>query len=175
MTRVPVDDLRNRALRVAAASEVNDVRLFQVNASLNALPESGPLHYDMDSEVTFQYLPEQSVFIVNSQYTIVVGENVPDGDEKAPSTGTQQPEAEEPEALPNYSLSFLLAALFTVTSPEGGADFAEDELDAFARTTGQFALHPYAREFVAEMTGRSGLPTLHVGMLKLHLDAPNDE
>ena len=31
-----------------------------------------------------------------------------------------------------------------------------------------------AREFVADMTGRMGLPQLHIGMMKLHLEGPNE-
>ena len=54
MTAVSVDAVRNRALRVAAWSEVNDVRLFTATATLSQMPETSSLKYDMDSDVTMQ-------------------------------------------------------------------------------------------------------------------------
>lgn len=167
MTTVPVDEIRSRAARVAAWSEVNDVRLFQVEAKLNALPDSEQLSYHMDSDVTMQYLQDQDGLIVTGDYTITI--------QAADASPADPAEGNDDEQEPLYRLAFQLAALFTVDVPSDSHDpLEEDELDAFARTTGQFALHPYARELVADMTARAGLPPLHIGMLKIHLDRSPD-
>lgn len=42
--------------------------------------------------------------------------------------------------------------------------FTESELAAFGHTTRQFALYPSARELVAVVTSRLGLPTLTMGV-----------
>lgn len=163
MTSVPVDEVRNRALRVAAWSEVNDVRLFESSSKLKQMPETHHLKYDMHSDVSMQYVEDEGGLIVTGDYSIIIRE----AEGEVPSSESDD------EVEPVYELTFQLAALFDIDVPEGAEPLSHEELDSFARTTGQFALHPYAREFVAEMTGRAGLPALHVGMLKIHLDGPN--
>lgn len=168
MTIVPVEEGRNQAARVAAWSEVNDVRLFDSKAELRRVPEAHRLRYDLESDVTMQYIEDDDGLVVTGEYKISVNE-APDDAESDPV------EDDANEAQSCYELTFTMAALFTVTVPDGVEPLSEMELNAFARTTGHFALHPYAREFVADMTGRAGLPPLHIGMLKLHLDAPNGD
>lgn len=164
MTQVAIDELRNRALRVGAWSEVRDVRLFKVTSELAELPdESVGLSYSLNSDISMQYLTDDGGLIVTGEYTVLVREGSVESTDGA--------EWDEQKTV--LELAFTMAALFAVDAPEGQEPLEEDELDAFAKTTGQFALHPYAREFVADMTGRMGLPQLHIGMMKLHLDGPN--
>lgn len=162
-TQVPLDEVRSLALRVAAWSEVRDVRLFKVTSQLNGLPDQAEtLSYGLSSDVSVQYLEEDVGIIVTGEYEVTIRE------------GTVESSEDEEDQNVVLELSFTMAALFGVTVPEGAEVLRPAELDAFAKTTGQFALHPYAREFVADLTGRMGLPQLHIGMLKLHLDGPND-
>ena len=69
-----------------------------------------------------------------------------------------------------------MSTLYVVTERSDDTEpLTEGELDAFSNTTGQFALHPYAREFIADLTGRMRLSPLHIGMLKLHLDRRSED
>lgn len=167
LTVVPLDDLRNKALRVAARSEIRDVRLFAVTASFEDMPdEEAAYTYSLDSDVAMQHFPQEGGLIVNGEYQLMVRQR--DSELKAVAT-------EAGEGLKTVlDLQFTMAALFVVEEPDEHEALQQEELDAFAKTTGQFALHPYAREFIADITGRMGLPQLHIGTLKLHLDAPID-
>lgn len=165
MTQVPVDELRNRALRVAARAEIEDVRLFEVKSNFVELPANPTgFSYIVASDVRVTYLAEENGLIAAGEFQVTVRE----AEEDAPD-GAEQ---DGPKTV--LDLGFTMAVLFSVDVREGDKPFTETELDAFAKTTGQFALHPYAREFIADMTSRMGLPQLHIGMLKLHLDAPNE-
>lgn len=162
MTAAPtLDEVRAKAARVAAWSEVNDVRLFKASCDLARMPEAGRYRYEMDAAVKVQFLPDDDGVIVTSDYTVSISEV-----EESTDAGGD----EDNDGAPIYELTFRLAALFTISIPADATPLDEAELDAFAKTTGQFALHPYAREFIAQMTGRAGLPPLHVGLLKLRLD-----
>jgi preprotein translocase subunit SecB len=78
----------------------------------------------------------------------------------------EQSQAEEDEeGAAVGSLAFAFAALYRWGHEL--ADVEERELDAFAVTTGTMALYPYAREYVADMTGRLGLPTLTMPVRRL--------
>lgn len=161
-TAPTLDEVRTKAARVAAWSEVNDVRLFKATCDLVRMPDSGPYRYDMDADVSVQFLPEDGGLIVTSDYTLSICEG------GAPS------DDEDGDGDSFYELTFRLAALFNMNIPVDATPLDEAELDAFAKTTGQFALHPYARDFIAQMTGRAGLPSLHVGLLKLRLDTTDE-
>ena len=78
--------------------------------------------------------------------------------------GSDPAEAES-EAV--ATIGFKLNALFTVEHEPDDEPFSES---AFGQTTGQFAHYPYARELVANATGRMGLTPLHMGVMRLHLE-----
>jgi preprotein translocase subunit SecB len=123
--------------------------------------ESG-LAYSLDSSIEFQTLGDVGVaggsLVVTGEYQLSVIQVV---------AATEDEESSEEDIA---KLDFTLAALFTVLPPREGDDpIADSEFAAYAATTGQFALYPYAREFVADMTGRMGLPSLHMGALKFNL------
>lgn len=46
-----------------------------------------------------------------------------------------------------------------------GGHPTEEELTAYAATTGRFALYPYIREYVYDLTGRLALPPLTLEIL----------
>ena len=56
----------------------------------------------------------------------------------------------------------------------GDEPVAADEMQAYAATTGQFVLHPFARQYIYDMTGRLGLPPLTVGVLRQTYDPDRD-
>lgn len=156
-----VSEERSTAARVAGCAELRDVRLFGVEAGLDTPPGDGSLSYTLGNRIEFQTLGEPvETVIVTGRYELQVLESTGEGDdEEEPTTVTE--------------LEFTLAALFQVPEPsdDNPEPFADEEFEAFAATTGQFALYPYAREFIADMTGRMGLPPLHIGTLRLQLDS----
>jgi preprotein translocase subunit SecB len=165
---LPLEDTRALAARVAARVELRDIRLFGVTASIESLPDSGqPLTYEFEADVQIEQVGEPTALIVNGDYKVVV---------KEITDVESEPSDEAEESAENIAnVSFQLAALFALEDMQDLADgFPEVELDAFAETTGRFALHPYAREFIADITGRMGLPQLHIGTLKIQLDQRND-
>ncbi|MGH8827023.1 MAG: SecB chaperone [Jiangellaceae bacterium] len=162
-----LDAERSLAARVARSADLRDVRLFGVIANLVSPVIDAGLTYSLSSNVEYQVLAEASVLIVTGSYELSVVEAAPSDDDAA---------KDDSEPAKVADLSFQLAALFDVPEPEDGAEpFEDKEYEAYAATTGQFVLYPYAREFVAEMTGRMGLPPLHLGALKFQLDGRNED
>lgn len=158
-----LDQDRSLAARLAGSAELRDVRLFGVSANLvSPILEVG-LAYELNSNVEYQVIDEANAFIVTGSYELSVTDAAPSDDEEQSGGGA------EPSQIAD--LSFSLAALFDLPEPDEDAKpFEDGEYEAYAATTGQFALYPYAREFVAEMTGRMGLPPLHLRALKFPLD-----
>lgn len=157
-----VERERGIAARVAGVADLRDVRLFGVAANLETASVEGTLSYGMTSDISFQTIGEPvTSLVVTGEYEVAIRDSV-DSDEE---------EDEDPSAVGD--LKFSLAALFAL--PERGPDedqLTDSEYEAFAATTGQFALYPYAREFIADITSRMGLPALHVGVLRFGLDKP---
>lgn len=151
------------AARVAGCADLMDIRLFGVAANLETPVVEGGLSYTLSSDVSFQTIgePVRSV-VVTGDYEVAVLDSA-ERDESS--------EADD-DAPKVADLSFSLAALFSVNvAPDEGEAFGDDEYEAFAATTGQFALYPYAREFISDLTSRMGLPALHIGALRLVLDS----
>lgn len=158
-----VDRERGIAARVAGGADLRDVRLFGVAAKLETASVEGTLSYGMTSDISFQTVGEPvTSLVVTGEYEVAIRDSV-DSDEVQ--------EDEDPSAVGD--LKFSLAALFALPERDPDEDqFADSEYEAFAATTGQFALYPYAREFIADITSRMGLPALHVGVLRFGLDKP---
>lgn len=161
-----VERERSVAARVASSAELEDVRLFGAGVDLHSAVSEGDLSYSMASEMKYQALgdPVRTV-IVTGEYAVTVND-------AAANDNEDRPTEDESDPSKVAELRFNLAALFGVDDPEEGpAVYSDEELEAFAATTGQFALYPYAREFISDMTSRMGLPALHIGTLRLHLDS----
>ena len=163
---VELDGAWNRAARVNARADLRDIRLFNVEANLNVVPSSPiELTYSFNGTIQVQSVEETSALIVDGNYLL----RVIALDEAAATDGSDEPPGEE-----ILHLSFKLAAHFSLEEPDTEPkQFSDDELDSFGETTGRLALHPYAREFVADITGRMGLPSLHIATLKIPIDKQN--
>lgn len=160
------DDQRNHAARIAAACELQDVRMFHLTADLDNPMVNGPMAYSLESSMEYQVVDDGTAFIVTGTYELSVVDGVLEDD-------AEEDDSQRPRVA---ALNFQMAALYTL--PESDADedsFRDDEYEAFAATTGQFALYPYARELVATMTGRMGLPVLHLANLRMDIDDPGSE
>jgi hypothetical protein len=174
---VRLDEQRNLAARVAATADLNEVRLFNVDATLDQLP-SGPggLNYDFDADVEVQHVGETNALIVTGKYELVVHfvhhEAQPRDQEGGELVDSEANASLDQDDMHEHlaHLNFQLAALYSLPTDEDPIEFSEDELHAFGQTTGLLTLHPYAREFVSDMTGRMGLPSLHLGTVRFHID-----
>lgn len=154
------DDLvasQHLAARLAAIADIRDVRLMKTAAEIFNLPASASyLVYELDSASAVEYEPGSASFVVRGTYKVSISAS------SSPDVGT--PASELPEDVAR--IEFEQAALFTIDM-QGHSPPEADELNAYAVSTGQFALYPYAREYIADMTMRLGLPPLTVGVLRV--------
>jgi Preprotein translocase subunit SecB len=161
---------RSLAARVAGCADLHDVRLFGVGANLETPVVEGELSYTLSSDVSYQTLGEPVVrtVIVTGEYEVTVLESNESADDAADEGDDETDKVAE--------VRFTLAALFSIPElDEDEEPFSVEEYEAFAGTTGQFALYPYAREFVSDVTSRMGLPALHIGALRIELDSRTGE
>jgi hypothetical protein len=157
---VSLDAERAEAARVAAHVDLKDVRLWGLQADLESVPNEQDTHlsYNFDADVQVQHHEDHPVLLVIGNYTMAMRAVPADA------------EGDSDDGEEVASMSFNLNALFIVDR-EPDEPFTESELNAFGKTTGQVALYPYARELVANLTGRMGLPALHMGVMRLNLDS----
>ena len=158
MNSIDLATARQRAARLAARADIRAVRMLRSSAELVRLPVDDPhLAYEFDSESAVEYEPGSSSFVVRGTYRVAI--------RAAGSDNSSEPGPSRNDDI--ASIEFEQAALFVIDLAEDEAPPEAAELDAYAITTGQFALHPYAREYIADVTGRLGLPTLTLGVLAL--------
>ena len=160
-----IDDVaiaRQQAARLAAITEIRAVRLMRSSAEIIHLPANGPfLSYQLASTSAVEYEPGSESFVVHGNYSLTIN-----------SRPTADLEDSGPQDLDSTvaRIEFEQAALFVMDiSNERPPE--PDELNAYAISTGQFALHPYAREYISDLTARLGLPPLTVGVLRMPLPA----
>jgi hypothetical protein len=155
----PVDDLgaaQQLAARLAGMTDIRDVRLMKSFAEIVNLRVEHPfLVYDLNSEAAVEYEPGGESFVVRGTYRLFI---------KSSSNATGSDSEVPASAVAN--IEFEQAALF-VMDIEGQEPPKAEELNAYAVSTGQFALYPYVREYISNLTTRLGLPPLTVGALKL--------
>jgi hypothetical protein len=150
-------EAQRQAARVAAKSDIRDVRLMKSCAEVTDLPAAdATLTYDLNSGANVEYEPGGEAFVVRSNYCLSI----------MPAVTADA----APAANVIARIEFEQAALFVISLGEGDNPPTADELSAYAVTTGQFALHPYAREYIYDLTGRLGLPPLTVGVLTMPYD-----
>ncbi|MGC4854442.1 hypothetical protein ACLQ24_13845 [Micromonospora sp. DT4] len=154
------------AARVAARAEIRDVRLFSSTVELDNFPSTGSrLKWSLDTDVAVEREEDDSAFILRSKYTLAVfeaSETSPESDIDSNSDSGGNSDEEGCVA----DLSFEFAALFNLEMCSGDEPVIDSELQAYAFTTGQFAIYPFAREYIYDVTGRLGLPPLTVGVLQ---------
>lgn len=158
-----LDAARREGARVAAHVDLRDVRLWSLEADLESVPDLDEtrLSYGFNADVTVQHSAENAMLMVVGRFTLNMDAVRPE-----PDPAEEAAEAEDDSVA---TIAFNLNALFEV-EVEPDEPFTESELSAFGQTTGQFALYPYARELVANLTGRMGLPALHMGVMRLNLE-----
>lgn len=145
------NEQRIAAGEVAGRSELLDVRLISSQVSTPDIADpSVSLQFEFDGSPTVHSEDGSGEFVVSVAYRLTV---------------TQESEGEEGAGESQVAeLEFHYAALFSHDSSES---FSDSALEAFAKTTGSFAIYPYAREYVQDVTSRLGLPPLTLGLFKL--------
>lgn len=144
---------------VAGRSEIEDVRLLkaQVEAPEFADPDK-PLQFQFTSTPSAHYEDGADAFVISVEYELSVSQ---DGSS----------DAEDADEVIVASINFTFAALYSKPIEDS---FADEALEAFAKTTGSFAVYPYAREYVQDVTGRLGLPPLTLGLFKIDPESPEE-
>lgn len=160
MTTVTESDVRRRAARIAARAEIRDIRLLSTSAELvrPAAPDRH-LSYDLGVGAQMEHEEGDTHLIVNVTYQLTIQEH-----NHAPGEDVD----EEPPVVAR--VEFMQAGLFELEMRDGDEPPATDELLAYAQSTGQFALYPFAREYIYDITGRLGLPPLTVGVMQMPVD-----
>jgi hypothetical protein len=127
------------------------------SAEIVGLPVADPfLTYDFDSDAAVEYEPGSESFVVRGTYRVSIRSTT--------TAGAASASQKLDSAVAR--IEFEQAALFVMDMDAGNPPDAE-ELNAYAVSTGQFALYPYVREYISDLTSRLGLPPLTVGVLKM--------
>jgi hypothetical protein len=143
--------------RLAARVEMRDVRVVRSSADTQRLPQPGlPLAYHQDVDPSVQMDAEENLLMVEIGYSLSITQAIDESDVD----------------IAQISASF--AALYQLTPRADDAPFSEEEVLAFASTTGVLGLHPFWREFVYSMTGRMALPPLTLGIFQVEF-RPDDD
>lgn len=146
-----IEEHRQLAARVAGQAEIIDIQVFKLTAELLLQPKPGEgLRYDLQQSVKYSQ-PSKTLLVAEGTYELEIW---------------QQIEADERSSLATVSL--VAGALYQL--PDDERSYSDEELQAFAETTGQFALYPFVRQQVYDLTGRIGLPPLVLGVLRMGLD-----
>ena len=132
----------------------SNVRLTKVG------PVQLPLRWALEIDAGVEYNGGKT-FVVRGAYNLVIIETPDDDDRPADENAFTD------EAARVAKLTFTLAGLFELRTTGDDATLNADELEAYAATTGQFALYPYAREFVSDATTRLGLPPLTLAVWRM--------
>lgn len=123
-----------------------DVRMVEASFRHIDFPEDGQITYKMDIAPSARLSESTPTLVTSADFTLEMRQEV-DG-----------------EANDIANIQFTLAGLYSI--PED-VEFSDEEVAAFADTTGIFGLYPYAREYVQDVTGRLGLPPLTLGLYKI--------
>jgi preprotein translocase subunit SecB len=116
------------------------------------------------------YDPGDSFFVVQARYTLQIEHALESASEGESEEASASASASEHEPLAR--VEFVYAALFELELRVGDEDPSEEELAAYASTTGHFALYPYVREYVQDVTGRLAFPPLTLRVLRINLPKP---
>ncbi len=146
-----IEEHRQLAARVAGHAEIQDVQVFKLAAELLMQPQPGEgLNYNLQQSVKYTQ-PSGSTLVTEGTYELEIW---------------QRTDADERFNLATVSL--VAGALYQL--PDDERSHSDEELQAFAETTGQFALYPFMRQQIYDLTGRIGLPPLVLGVLRIGLD-----
>lgn len=143
------DELRVQAGRIAGNANLRDIRLTRSQVCLNYVPDPAA-KFDVELEVSPEAVatPTQpdgkGLLLVNCGFDVKINDG-----------GNRE--------TPVATIDCEFTAAFAHSPPD---DTEDGELEAFANTTGAFAIYPYAREYISDATRRLGLPTLVLDLFK---------
>lgn len=155
MPEKATNPLLDASKRLAAHADLMDVRTFKLEAECTAVPSPNRrLGFEFSFDVLASELDDDALTVA---YTCSVGLYLAATDD------------EDREEL--GQVLAIVGALYEVREPEGDV-FSQSEIEAFSETVARLALFPYARAAVADLTGRLGLPHLHLPSMKIPVSAP---
>lgn len=145
------------AARLAARAEIQDVRLLRTTAEFHRQPDAGRnLTYSLDFDRNVDWDEgETDWFVIRVECSLRI--NYPDSDE----TDVSPEDSDDTIATANFEH----AALFSCNMRENDEPLTEAELIAYGATTATFALYPFIREYIHDITARLALPPLTIGVL----------
>lgn len=158
--RLAEDDVRSRGARVAGHAEIRDVKATQFHGELLQEAEPGkPLSYEDSSTITFALSEDGGFLVVDLTWEMTIRQAEDDPSFKV-ADGERIAE-----------ILVALTSLYTIRPFDDEPDepLSESELSAFAESSGKFALYPFVREAIHELTSRLSLPPLTLPMLKAGL------
>ena len=140
------EELSKQAAPVAQNSELLDIRTFQLHAEILDIAASGELKDIMSLDTTLGVAREGTNLSYHFEHELILkGKNGQDA----------------------VKIQVHLAALFRFPAEnEPGGEVTEDSLIAFGQTTAHFAVHPYLRVAVSDLTARLGCPPVTLALLK---------
>lgn len=145
-----IEEKRLLAARVAGQADLQDVQVFKAATELLTQPSPDvPLRYDLERDMRYG-TPESRALVAEGAYELTVWQE------------------EDDSRVDVAKVTLLIGALYGL--PEDHPEYRDDELEAFAETTGQFALYPFVRQQIHDLTSRVGLPPLVLGVLRVELD-----
>lgn len=151
---------RKAAARLAARANLEDLRLFSSSAELVRFPREGlALSYSFDGNGSVDYDEGDDAFVAYYDYALRITEVDADQDESPTEAGEVSGDV--------ATISFRMGGLVSIDLEGVEPPFSENEVQAYVATTVQFALYPFAREYVYDVTGRLGLPALTMGVMKV--------
>ena len=137
-----------RGGRVGATATLLDVRLLAVTGRSHLAPTSADeLEVRVDQAAGIQRVDDRRLVVLAT--TDVAVHAVSDGNPLV------------------WECRLELALAYEVA---GLAERTDDELQAFAVTSGALAANPFFREHVRDLAGRSGLPPILLPMVRLDLE-----
>ena len=162
-----VAEARQHAARIAARANLMDVRALSLGANLDRDPSPGStLSYDVGHDVKLQWEQDDpQFFAVRVEYDVTLKERSDTEGDEADEVGSHSAEV-------FATLKFELAALCQLEMREDDDPPLIEELEAYAQSTGVFALFPYARETASTLSGRLGLPPLTLGVYREETTRP---
>lgn len=170
------EEARTKAARIAARAELLDIRGNRVNA--DAIRHREPnrrLTFTLEHEVTVQWDDEEEhpdSLVVDAFFDLRL-RMLPE-EKDAPHAPVEEVEPEQdPDLL--AVVQFGMQSLFHLHMRHDDGPVNQDELQAFAITTGLFAMYPFAREWAHDLTGRLGLPPLTLPTMTLPHDGPGTQ
>ncbi|MFL6162711.1 MAG: SecB chaperone [Jatrophihabitantaceae bacterium] len=146
-------DLRALAARLAARSEIRDIRMFRSSFELMGIPlDDDQLNYTLEvSNDSIERNSANTAFVVRITYRLRL--------ERSPHD-----DSEEEKSVKIAKVKFTLAGFFQLVMREGDELPTEEEFEAYSVTTAAFALYPFAREYSYDVTHRMRLPPLTLGV-----------